>query len=74
MQGDGPIALIMAPTRELIVQIGKDVNRFAKSTGFRCVCVYGGTGVGSQVSCMHMLADEGAPESAAWWLAVRSRC
>ena len=41
----------MAPTRELVVQIGKDVNRFAKSTGFRCVCVYGGTGVGSQVRC-----------------------
>lgn len=50
VQGDGPIALVMAPTRELIVQIGKDINRFARSANIRCVCVYGGTGVGSQVS------------------------
>lgn len=29
-QGDGPIGLVMAPTRELVVQIGKDVRKFAR--------------------------------------------
>ena len=56
LQDDGPIALIMAPTRELVVQIGKDVNRFAKSAAIRCVCVYGGTGLGSQVLHARCLA------------------
>ncbi|KAK9809677.1 hypothetical protein WJX73_003655 [Symbiochloris irregularis] len=49
-QHDGPIALIMAPTRELVAQIGKDVNRFAKQLMITCVCVYGGSGVGSQIT------------------------
>ena len=52
VQGDGPIALVMVPTRELVVQIGKDIKRFARSANSCCVCVYGGTGVGSQVTSM----------------------
>jgi len=49
-QRDGPIALIMAPTRELVVQIGKDVKRFARQLGLTCVCAYGGAALGSQIS------------------------
>lgn len=46
---DGPISLIMTPTRELCMQIGKDIKKFAKSLGLRVVCVYGGTGISEQV-------------------------
>lgn len=43
-EGDGPIAIIMSPTRELCMQIGKDIKKFSKSLNLRAVCVYGGTG------------------------------
>jgi ATP-dependent RNA helicase DDX46/PRP5 len=49
LQGDGPIALIMAPTRELVQQIGKETRRFTKSLGLTCTCIYGGSGVANQV-------------------------
>ncbi|KAG9976460.1 P-loop containing nucleoside triphosphate hydrolase protein, partial [Aureobasidium melanogenum] len=40
--GDGPIVLILAPTRELAVQIQAEVNKFGKSSRIRNTCVYGG--------------------------------
>jgi DEAD/DEAH box helicase len=49
LQGDGPIALIMAPTRELVQQIGKEARRFMKPLGLSCTCIYGGSGVANQV-------------------------
>ena len=39
-----PRVLIVAPTRELAVQIHKDTLTLAKHTGFRLGLVYGGTG------------------------------
>lgn len=48
--GDGPIAIIMAPTRELCMQIGKDIRKFSKSLNLRGVCVYGGTGISEQIA------------------------
>ncbi|XAR56870.1 RNA helicase [Bertholletia excelsa] len=50
MPGDGPIGLIMAPTRELVQQIHSDVKKFAKVMGLNCVPVYGGSGVAQQIS------------------------
>lgn len=47
--GDGMIGLIMAPTRELVMQIGKDCKKFAKAMGLITVCVYGGSGVAAQI-------------------------
>lgn len=49
-QGDGPIGLVMAPTRELVVQIGRDIRKFAKTESFTCVVVYGGSKVASQIT------------------------
>ncbi len=43
-----PRALIMAPTRELAVQIHRDAKEMAKSTGLRVSVVYGGEGYESQ--------------------------
>ncbi|KAL0900531.1 hypothetical protein Bca101_084492 [Brassica carinata] len=48
--GDGPIGLVMAPTRELVQQIHTDIKKFAKSLSIRCVAVYGGSGVAQQIS------------------------
>ncbi|XP_045794042.1 DEAD-box ATP-dependent RNA helicase 42-like [Trifolium pratense] len=48
--GDGPIGLIMAPTRELVQQIHSDIKKFTKVMGIRCVPVYGGSGVAQQIS------------------------
>ncbi len=38
-----PRALIIAPTRELVIQIAKDARALAKYTSLRIVSVYGGT-------------------------------
>lgn len=35
---DGPVALILAPTRELAIQIHNEVRRFCKPVGLRSVC------------------------------------
>ncbi len=40
--GKSPQALIIAPTRELAVQIFHEAERLGKYTGFRCLAVYGG--------------------------------
>ncbi|GAB4833989.1 DEAD-box ATP-dependent RNA helicase 42 [Ancistrocladus abbreviatus] len=50
MPGDGPIGLIMAPTRELVQQIHSDIKKFAKVVGLSCVPIYGGSGVAQQIS------------------------
>ncbi|KAG8252195.1 putative ATP-dependent RNA helicase ddx46 [Homalodisca vitripennis] len=47
---DGPIALIMTPTRELCMQIGKETRKFTKSLNLHVVCVYGGTGISEQIA------------------------
>ena len=39
----------MAPTRELVQQIGKEARRFMKPLGLTCTCIYGGSGVANQV-------------------------
>ncbi|KAH7639632.1 ATP-dependent RNA helicase ddx42 [Dermatophagoides farinae] len=40
--GDGPIGLILAPTRELSQQIYQEGKKFAKPYGIRVLCAYGG--------------------------------
>jgi len=47
--GDGPIVLILAPTRELAVQIQQEISKFGKSSRIRNTCVYGGVPKGSQI-------------------------
>ena len=49
-EGDGPIAVIMTPTRELCLQIGKECRKFTKAIDARAVCVYGGTGISEQIA------------------------
>ncbi|XP_023013509.1 ATP-dependent RNA helicase p62 [Leptinotarsa decemlineata] len=45
---DGPIALVLAPTRELAQQIQKVANDFGRSSNVRNTCIFGGAPKGSQ--------------------------
>ena len=44
--------IIMAPTRELALQITSEVNRYAKYTGIRTTTIYGGQGMGIQLDAL----------------------
>lgn len=47
--GDGPIVLILAPTRELAVQIQQETAKFGSSSRIKNTCVYGGAPKGPQI-------------------------
>ncbi|KAI9636855.1 DEAD-domain-containing protein [Dioszegia hungarica] len=47
--GDGPIVLILAPTRELAVQTQAECSKFGKSSRIRNTAVYGGAPKGGQI-------------------------
>lgn len=49
VQGDGPIVLILAPTRELAVQIQVEAAKFGSAANVRSTCVYGGAPKGPQI-------------------------
>jgi ATP-dependent RNA helicase DDX5/DBP2 len=40
--GGGPLMVVLAPTRELAVQIKDEATKFGKSCGVRNICMYGG--------------------------------
>ena len=44
------VALILTPTRELAMQIGKDCKKFTKALNLGVVVVYGGTGISEQIA------------------------
>uniref|UniRef100_A0A1I8PR06 RNA helicase n=1 Tax=Stomoxys calcitrans TaxID=35570 RepID=A0A1I8PR06_STOCA len=48
-RGDGPIALVLAPTRELAQQIQTVANDFGSVTHVRNTCVYGGSSKNRQM-------------------------
>jgi len=57
-KGSGqPRAIIMAPTRELAVQIHNDAEALAKSAGFKLALIYGGEGYDSQRQMLEKGAD-----------------
>ena len=49
-EGEGPIAVIMAPTRELAEQIHREARRFAKGYGLRICAAFGGLEKRNQVN------------------------
>ncbi len=48
-KGQGPVALVLAPTRELAEQIHKEARRFAKPYNLRVVAAFGGLSKFDQV-------------------------
>lgn len=55
--GDGPGSIIIAPTRELTMQIYSDAKKFVKPVGLHCVCAYGGSGLKDQIAELKRGAD-----------------
>ncbi|KAG6910100.1 ATP-dependent RNA helicase dbp2 [Tephrocybe rancida] len=47
--GDGPIALVLAPTRELAVQIQQECTKFGSNSRIRNTAIYGGAPKGPQI-------------------------
>lgn len=47
-RGDGPIVLVLAPTRELAQQIQQVANEFGSTTYVRNTCIFGGAPKGPQ--------------------------
>lgn len=47
---DGPIGLILSPTRELATQIHKECKPFLKALNLRAVCAYGGAPIKDQIA------------------------
>ncbi|XP_076059870.1 putative ATP-dependent RNA helicase vasa-like isoform X2 [Oratosquilla oratoria] len=59
-----PTAIIVAPTRELAIQIHCEARKFSIGSYLRCVVVYGGTSVGHQLrniesGCQVLVATPG---------------
>mmetsp|Transcript_19753 Transcript_19753/g.49873 ORF Transcript_19753/g.49873 Transcript_19753/m.49873 type:complete len:800 (+) Transcript_19753:151-2550(+) len=48
IEAEGPYALIMAPTRELVLQIDEETQKLAEYTGFRVTHVVGGQSIEEQ--------------------------
>ncbi|CAJ2664313.1 unnamed protein product [Trifolium pratense] len=53
-QGEGPIVLVLAPTRELAVQIQQEAMKFGGRSNIRCTCIYGGAPKGPQIRDLRM--------------------
>ncbi|KAJ6970588.1 hypothetical protein NC653_035004 [Populus alba x Populus x berolinensis] len=49
VHGDGPIVLVLAPTRELAVQIQEEALKFGSKANIRSTCIYGGAPKGPQI-------------------------
>jgi ATP-dependent RNA helicase DDX5/DBP2 len=49
---DGPKVLVLAPTRELALQINGECDKFAPLVGSSSVAVYGGAAWGEQLSAL----------------------
>lgn len=48
--GEGPMALLLTPTRELALQTYKEAKKLCQAVDARAVCVYGGTGISEQIA------------------------
>ncbi|XP_038140862.1 ATP-dependent RNA helicase DDX42 isoform X2 [Cyprinodon tularosa] len=56
-QGEGPIAVIVCPTRELCQQIHAECKRFGKAYSLRSVAVYGGGSMWEQAKALQEGAE-----------------
>ncbi|KAK4472784.1 hypothetical protein MN116_004003 [Schistosoma mekongi] len=51
-RGDGPIVLVLVPTRELAQQVEKVAEDFCYAAGFKSACLYGGASRTSQAEAL----------------------
>ncbi|CAB4069134.1 DDX42 [Lepeophtheirus salmonis] len=57
LNGEGPIALILVPTRELALQIYTEAKKFGKVYDLNAVCAYGGGSKWEQSKCFESGAE-----------------
>lgn len=48
--GEGPIGLVLSPTRELALQIEKEILKFSSTMDLKVCCCYGGSNIENQIS------------------------
>ncbi|MDQ1307033.1 MAG: ATP-dependent helicase DeaD [Actinomycetota bacterium] len=56
-RGKKPTALVLAPTRELCMQVAEAVHRYGRPFGMRTLPVYGGQPIGRQISALKRGVD-----------------
>ena len=56
-RGKNPTALVLAPTRELAVQVAEAVTRYGATLGARVLAVYGGQPIGGQLRVLQKGVD-----------------
>ena len=61
----GPRALVLAPTRELAVQIGRSFDTYGRGLGLRLGMVFGGVGIGRQIEALLAASTSWSPRRAA---------
>lgn len=55
--GTSPTALVLAPTRELCMQVAEAIHRYGRPFGTRTLPVYGGQPIGRQISALKRGVD-----------------
>jgi ATP-dependent RNA helicase DeaD len=56
-RGDAPMALVLAPTRELAMQVSQAIHRYGRALGARVVPVYGGQPIWRQLKALDRGVD-----------------
>lgn len=56
-QDDGPYALILAPTRELAMQVAEAIHKYGKAMGVSVLPVYGGAAMAQQLKALKRGVD-----------------
>jgi ATP-dependent RNA helicase DeaD len=51
-KGEGPVAIVLVPTRELAMQVSEAVHRYGKALGVSVLPVYGGQPIGRQLHAL----------------------
>lgn len=54
---EGPVSLIVAPTRELATQIHKECQPYLKALNLRAVCAYGGSELAANIAALKRGAE-----------------
>src|SRR3954469_3657195 len=56
-KGGAPLALVLAPTRELAMQTAEAIHRYGREVGVRVLPVYGGQPIGTQLRALQRGVD-----------------
>jgi len=56
-RGGAPLALVLAPTRELAMQTAEAIHRYGRELGLRVLPVYGGQPIGTQLRALQRGVD-----------------